>query len=202
MGLAMKSLDTANLNVTKNTILRTTEMTRFMYNSLYRTEIHNQDHRKFLDTFMGPNAIASAMMGVTRNYVYTLACRVTLDLLLPITRPGTIRTFQTLTFTLLKNQTFAEGFLHTRFFRQIFETGISFVTWAVFWIVTKYKNKYLDPPPTTAAPSTTTTIAAAETTTENVTMPPEYNITLATTAHYYEASTALDYIDVSKPPSI
>jgi hypothetical protein len=173
----------------------------FMYNSLYRTEIHNQDHRKFLDTFMGPNAIASAMMGVTRNYFYTLACRVTLDLLLPITRPGTIRTFQTLTFTVLKNQTFAEGFLHTRFFRQVFETGISFVTWAVFWIVTKYKNKYLDPPPTTAAPSTTTT-TAAETTTEIVTNSPDYNITLVSPTYTYEVSSALDYIDVTKPPSI
>jgi hypothetical protein len=128
-----------------------------MYNTFYRTEIEDQQHRKFLDTFMGPNAIASSMMGVIRNYFYTLACRVTMDLIIPQTRYGTIKTFQTLTFTVLKSQTFAEGFLHTRFFRQFFETGIDFFAFAVFWIVTKYKNTYLDPPADPPAPATTTT---------------------------------------------
>jgi hypothetical protein len=90
-----------------------------MYNSLYRTEIENQDHRKFLDTFLGPNSVASAMMSLARNYVYLLACRVAVDILIPLTRPGTIKEFQRLTFTVLKNQTFAEGFLHTRIFRQV-----------------------------------------------------------------------------------
>ncbi len=127
-----------------------------MYNSVFRTEIEEQDHRKWLDTFMGPNAIASSMLGVTRNYFYTLACRVTMDLLIPATRLGTIKTFQTLTFTILKSQTFAEGFLHTRFFRQLFETALDYAVFAVFWIATKYKNKYVDPPPD---PATTTTAA-------------------------------------------
>ena len=106
---------------------------------------------------MGPNAIAASMMGVIRNYFYTLACRVTMDLIIPQTRYGTIKTFQTLTFTILKSQTFAEGFLHTRFFRQFFETGLDFFAFAVFWIVTKYKNTYLDPPADPPAPATTTT---------------------------------------------
>jgi hypothetical protein len=128
-----------------------------MYNTFYRTEIEDQQHRKFLDTFMGPNAIASSMMGVIRNYFYTLACRVTMDLIIPQTRYGTIKTFQTLTFTVLKSQTFAEGFLHTRFSRQFFETGIDFFAFAVFWIVTIYKNTYLDPPADPPAPATTTT---------------------------------------------
>ena len=127
-----------------------------MYNSVFRSEIEDQAHRKWLDTFMGPNAIASAMLGVTRNYFYTLACRVSMDLLIPITRLGTIKTFQTLTFAILKKQTFAEGFLHTRFFRQLFETGLDYAVFAVFWIATKYKNKYVDPPPD---PATTTTAA-------------------------------------------
>ena len=95
-----------------------------MYNTLYRTEIENQDHRKFLDTFMGPNAIAASMMSLVRNYVYNLALRISIDLLLPVTRLGTIKVFQTFTFTVLKNGAFAEGFLHTRFFRQFFETGL------------------------------------------------------------------------------
>jgi hypothetical protein len=38
------------------------------------------------------------------------------------------RFFETLTFDVLKKQSFAEGFLHTRFFRQLFETGLSFRT--------------------------------------------------------------------------
>jgi hypothetical protein len=37
-----------------------------MYNTFFRHEIHDQDHRKWLDTYMGPNAIASSMMGVVR----------------------------------------------------------------------------------------------------------------------------------------
>ena len=132
--------------------------TGFMYNTFFRTEIEDQDHRKYLDTYMGPNAIASSMMGVVRNYVYTLACRVSMDLLIPITRMGTISFFHTFTFKGLKKATFAEGFLHTRFFRQIFETGLDMFAFSTFWIMTKYKNKYVDPPPeptTTAAPPTT-----------------------------------------------
>lgn len=134
-----------------------------MYNTYFRTEIEDQDHRKYIDTYMGPNAIASSMMGVVRNYVYTLACRVSMDLLIPITRMGTLKFFQTFTFTDLKKATFAEGFLHTRFFRQVFETGIDLFEFATFWVTTNYKNKYIDPPPptatTAAAPTTTTTSA-------------------------------------------
>jgi hypothetical protein len=42
------------------TLLSLSNISGFMYNSLYRTEIENPDSRKFLDTFMGPNSIASA----------------------------------------------------------------------------------------------------------------------------------------------
>ena len=137
-----------------------------MYNTLYRTEIENQDHRKFLDTFMGPNSIASAMMGVLRNYCYTLAVRVSLDLFLPSTRYPTIKFFQNFSFAGLKSASFAEGFLNNRFFRQLFETALDFFAWGTFWIMTKYKNKYFDPPPpTTPAPTT----EAATTTESNVT---------------------------------
>jgi hypothetical protein len=59
------------------------------------------------------------MMSVVRNYNYTLACRVAMDILIPLTRPGTFKEFQRMTFTVLKTQTFAEGFLHTRIFRQV-----------------------------------------------------------------------------------
>jgi hypothetical protein len=146
-----------------------------MYNRFYRTEIEDQDHRKFLDTFMGPNAIAASMMSVIRNYFYTLACRISMDLLIPITRMGTIKTFETLTFDVLRKGTFAEGFLHTRFFRQIFETGLDLCQFSTFWLVTKYKNKYIDPPPepmpepepeneaeTTTTPITTTSSTTQE----------------------------------------
>lgn len=141
-----------------------------MYNTYFRNEIEDQDHRKYIDTYMGPNAIASSMMGVVRNYVYTLACRVSMDLLIPITRMGTIKFFQTFTFTDLKKATFAEGFLHTRFFRQVFETGIDLFEFATFWVTSTYKNKYIDPPPptvSTAATTTTTTTAAATTSNEH-----------------------------------
>ena len=145
-------------------VLITPLFTGFMYNTFFRTEIEDQDHRKYIDTYMGPNAIASSMMGVVRNYVYTLACRVSMDLLIPITRMGTIKFFQTFTFTDLKKATFAEGFLHTRFFRQFFETGIDLFEFATFWVMTNYKNKYIDPPipATTLAPPTTTSAFTAD----------------------------------------
>ena len=155
-----------------------------MYNTLYRTEIDDQDGRKFIDTFVGPNSIASAMMAVVRNYHYTLACRVALDLLIPQTRGATIKYFQTLTFTVYKTQGFAEGFLHTRFFRQLFETALDFFAIGVFWIVAKYKNKYIDPPPpiptTTAAPTNSTTTAAPT----NTTTTAHTSTPLSTTEHH------------------
>jgi len=95
-----------------------------------------------------------------------------MDLIIPQTRYGTIKTFQTLTFSVLKSQTFAEGFLHTRFFRQFFETGIDFFAFAVFWIVTKYKNKYLDPPADPPAPAETSTTTASPSTEEPQTEEP------------------------------
>ena len=174
-----------------------------MYNTLYRTEIENQDHRKFLDTFMGPNAIAASMMSVVRNYVYNLGLRLSINLLIPLTRPGTIKLFQTFTFTVLKNLTFAEGFLHTRFFRQIFETALDYCTFGVFWFMTKYKNKYVDPPPpTTAAPTTTeaTTTEEATTITANKINLEYYS---ATTIPFAQDLTYAPYIDsnVESPPS-
>ena len=187
-----------------------------MYNTFYRTEIEDQDHRRFIDTFMGPNAIAASMMSVIRNYFYTLACRVSMDLLIPITRLATIKTFQTMTFDVLRKATFAEGFLHTRFFRQIFETGLDFFTWAVFWFMTKYKNKYVNSPPTTTATPTTTeatTMEEATTIIVNDTSPEYFYITttpLTQNSKYApfidnnfesSASSTLNYIDLLKSTS-
>ena len=177
-----------------------------MYNTLYRTEIENQDHRKFLDTFMGPNAIAASMMAVVRNYNYLLACRVAMDILIPLTRPGTLKIFQNLTFTILKTQTFAESFLHTRIFRQLFETGLDMFTFAVFWFMTKYKNKYIDPPPpplTTAATANTTTAATANSTTAATTTMTSSSAKAeslpTTTEHIYNVKTTeTDIIDLEQ----
>jgi len=90
-----------------------------MYNTVFRTEIHDQTHRKFLDTFMGPNAIASAMMTILRNNAYVLAARVGMDIYMPSTRLGTFKFFSTLTFDALRKGIFSETFLHVRIFRQI-----------------------------------------------------------------------------------
>jgi hypothetical protein len=54
-------------------------------------DIVDQELRKFLDNFLGPNAIASAMMSTARNSLYRMAVRVALGLFLPITRYGTIK---------------------------------------------------------------------------------------------------------------
>ena len=172
----------------------------FMYNSFYRTEIDDQDHRKFIDTFMGPNAIAASMMSVIRNYFYTLACRVSMDLLIPVTRMGTIKTFQTLTFDVLRKGTFAEGFLHTRFFRQIFETGLDLCTFSTFWIITKYKNKYIDPPPESKPEPETEPPTTSYITTSSTTQKPKSDSGSSYT--YYSSnkfieSTSQSYNDVS-----
>ena len=170
----------------------------FMYNSFYRTEIDDQDHRKFIDTFMGPNAIAASMMSAIRNYFYTLACRVSMDLLIPITRMGTIKTFQTLTFDVLRKGAFAEGFLHTRFFRQIFETGLDLCTFSTFWIITKYKNKYIDPPPEPKPEPETEPPTKSYITTSSTTQKPKSG---NSNAHYsinnFIESTSQSYKDVS-----
>jgi len=132
-----------------------------MYNTVFRTEIHDQTHRKFLDTFMGPNAIASAMMTILRNNAYVLAARVGMDIYMPSTRLGTFKFFSTLTFDALRKGIFSETFLHVRIFRQFFETRTDLISFAVFWAAAKYKKAYIDPP----APPPPTTTAAPETTT-------------------------------------
>jgi hypothetical protein len=38
---------------------------------------------------------------------------------------------------------------------QVLESGLDMFAFAVFWLVTKYKNKYIDLPPPTARPATT-----------------------------------------------
>ena len=147
---------------------------------------------------MGPNAIAASMMAVVRNYNYLLACRVAMDILIPLTRPGTLKIFQNLTFTILKTQTFAESFLHTRIFRQLFETGLDMFTFAVFWFMTKYKNKYIDPPPpptTTAATANSTTAATTTTTSSSA----KAESLPTTTEHIYTVKTTeTDIIDLEQ----
>jgi hypothetical protein len=60
----------------------------FSYNSMYRTRIGDEEALKFLDYFLGPNAIASAMLSAVRNSLSRMAVRVALGLFLPVTRAG------------------------------------------------------------------------------------------------------------------
>jgi hypothetical protein len=114
-----------------------------------------------------------------------------MNLFLPLTRYGTIKIFQTLTFAVLKSNTFAQGFLQTRIYRQVLETGLDFFEWGTFWIVTKYKNKYIDPPPTTTVAPTTTAATEAETDEEETTTT-AYSSTSSTS---YTRTTTPIYLD-------
>lgn len=50
--------------------------------------IGDEDGRKFLDYFLGPNAIAAAMLSAVRNSLSRMSVRVALGLFLPVTRAG------------------------------------------------------------------------------------------------------------------
>ena len=133
-----------------------------MYNSFYRTDITDNEVRKYLDVFLGPSALATSMLGVVQGAMYTFAVRIGIGLLVPDIRQGTINLYRNLTFDQVRKTIFARNFLLNRFFRALFQLGIDLMYYSTFWVVTGYKKLYIDPPPekpttTTAATTTTTT---------------------------------------------
>lgn len=58
----------------------------YMYNSVYRTIIEDNEARKFLDTFVGPSITMASILRIVRNATFSLVTRISLDFFLPLTR--------------------------------------------------------------------------------------------------------------------
>ena len=132
--------------------------TGFMYNSVYRTMIEDNESRKFLDTFVGPTVSLASMMRIFRNGLFSLSTRIGLGIFVPISRARTLFLLQNFTFTLFKNTIFSEAYLHQRIWRHIFENGCGIIGLSTYYAVFRFKKAYLDPPPektetTTTAPA-------------------------------------------------
>ncbi len=127
-----------------------------MYSSYYRTMIEDNEARKFIDTFVGPQVSMASILRIIRNATSSLITRIALCLFLPLTRDRTLETYRFFKWKVLKNTVFAELYLHQRIWRHIFENALGLVGLSTYYIMFKYKKAYVDPPPekpaTTPAP--------------------------------------------------